>query len=169
MDEIEPTGEQETRRTAYRTWRKAWVFPSEIENQLGKWVSREPHPILHLFAGRSNLGDFHVDLTFDAHRHVADAIDIRADAYRLPFHDKTFATVIADPDWNDDWKKRWRLAKEIARVMRPDGRLYLNAPWVPTSGMDWVVEAVWVVHLRWGMPRNASLLTICRRRDAEPA
>jgi len=94
---------------------------------------------------------------------MVEADDVRADAFHLPFRDGSIATVVADPDWNDNWQTRWKLVEEIGRVARPGARLYLNAPWIPTSG-KWVVDAVWVVHLRWGMPRNASLVTVSHRR-----
>jgi len=47
---------------------------------------------LHVCCGRSLLGDVRLDLNEKA--------DIKACAFHLPFRDKTFDTVLADPPWN---------------------------------------------------------------------
>lgn len=148
----------------YFSFRKSWAFPRDIAETVGKWVSREPRPILHVFNGSSAIGDLHVDVDHRHHRHVADAQDVKASAEKLPFKDGSIPTMIADPPWATNPRQRAVFTKEFERVIRVGGRLYLNAPWVPRP-QRWAVEAVWVVYPRWGLYNNATLWTICTKRE----
>ncbi|MEM2234107.1 MAG: methyltransferase domain-containing protein, partial [Nitrososphaerota archaeon] len=87
--------------------------------------------------------------------------DVRADAFRLPFRDEAFASVLTDPPWHMPYHLRPRFAKELARVLRHGGVLILNAPWALGLTESFRLEAVYYAEPKaW---RNCPLVLVYRR------
>ncbi|MEM3670026.1 MAG: methyltransferase domain-containing protein, partial [Nitrososphaerota archaeon] len=112
-------------------------------------------PSLHVFCGESRLGDVRVDLFTDA--------DVRADGFRLPFRDNVFMSIVSDPPWNMPYHLRPRLAKEFFRVLRPGGKLILNAPWCFGLSSLLLEEVYYAMAPAW---RNCPLIMIYRKFSA---
>jgi len=70
---------------------------------------------LHLFSGRSGLGNVRVDIDSPVATHKIDLSE-----GRLPFQDLEFETTIADPPWfgPSTWENWEKLMSEIVRVTR---------------------------------------------------
>jgi len=131
-------------------FRRAWAFPRDVEAFLQRLLVP---PSLHVACGESALGDVRVDLVTRA--------DVRGDMLRLPFRDGAFASVQIDPPWHLPYHVRPQLAKELARVLRPEGRLVLNAPWsLRLKGILELVEVFWSPAPTW---RNCPLVMIYRK------
>jgi len=131
-------------------FRRAWAFPKSVESFLQRLLIL---PSLHVMCGSSKIGDVRVDLVMRA--------DVRADAFKLPFRDAVFASVLTDPPWHMPYHLRPRLAKELARVLRPEGRLILNAPWrIRLTGVLELVDVFWADAPTW---RNTPIVQVYRK------
>ena len=105
------------RRKAYRKqpvtlFREAWMWSEKEERIYAKLCIGKT---LHLFSGRSLLGDVRVDIDSPVATHKIDLSQ-----GKLPFKDLEFDTVIADPPWAgpQNWPKWENLMREIVRVCR---------------------------------------------------
>jgi len=131
-------------------FRRAWAFPRDVEAFLQRLLVS---PSLHVACGESALGDVRVDLV--------TRVDVRGDMFHLPFRDESFASVLTDPPWHLPYHIRPRLAAELARVLRPEGRLVLNAPWsLRLKGILMLVEVFWSPAPTW---RNCPIVMIYRK------
>ena len=134
---------------AYR-FRRAWAFPRDVEGFLRRLLIP---PSLHIACGSSRIGDVRLDLFMRA--------DVKGDMFHLPFRDESFASVLIDPPWHLPYHVRPQLARELARVLRPEGRLILNAPWsLRLKGILELVEVFWSPAPTW---RNCPLVMIYRK------
>jgi ubiquinone/menaquinone biosynthesis C-methylase UbiE len=88
---------------------------------------------------------------------------VKADFFHLPFKDGSIGTIISDPPWNLNTRERIQLHRELARVLRVDGRLLWQATWLPNEG-HFEIERIWVYGQRVGLPRNARILVRAHRR-----
>jgi len=100
------------RKQPITMFREAWMW-SEAEEKL--YSSLCVGRTLHLFSGRSLLGDVRVDIDSPVATHKIDLSE-----GKLPFNDMEFDTVIADPPWAGpkNWSKWINLMHEIVRVCR---------------------------------------------------
>ena len=131
-------------------FRRAWAFPRDVESFLRRLLIS---PSLHVACGLSRIGDVRLDLSTRA--------DVRGDMFRLPFRGGAFASVLIDPPWHLPYHVRPQLAKELARVLRPEGRLVLNAPWrIRLTGVLELVDVFWADAPTW---RNCPVVQIYRR------
>ena len=131
-------------------FRRAWAFPRDVEAFLQRLLVP---PSLHVACGESALGDVRVDLVTRG--------DVRGDMFHLPFRDESFASVLTDPPWHMPYHLRPRFAKELARVLRPEGRLVLNAPWrIRLKNVLELVDVFWADAPTW---RNTPIVQIYRR------
>lgn len=145
------------RRTEKHAFREGWTWGRDTL----AWFRQEmrldiERPVVHLCSGSSRLGDIRVDT-------VHPRANLRADVFRLPFPDGSIPTIIVDPPYEWDLKRRMVFGKELARVHRPGGRLLWKAPWLPLEG-HYVIHDVHVQSIRAGLPRNAHLLVRATRR-----
>jgi hypothetical protein len=87
---------------------RALLWPADVQ----EWVSaRLAGCTLHVCSGMSPLGDCRVDL-------FQDAVDVRADACRLPFAPQSWDTVLIDPPYNGIFQWNHDMLAELARVAR---------------------------------------------------
>jgi len=135
-------------------FRKAWRWPDRIEKLIRSLVKGS---VLHVCSGDSKIGSVRIDLYKSA--------DIKADMYHLPIRPQSFDTIVCDPPWNIPYHKRHRLLFELRDVLKPGGRLILNAFFlarVPClkGEKTYIVEPV----AAW---RNISLVTTYRKVQAQ--
>lgn len=84
------------------------LWPRDVET----WVSeRLIGATLHICFGKSRLGDCRLDL------HEPGA-DVRGDAAKLPFGDRSWDTVLIDPSYNGVFRWNHDMLSELARVGR---------------------------------------------------
>lgn len=106
-------------------FKPAWRWPADVEAFISTFVTGFS---VNLCCGTSKLGSLLIDSSMPAH--------IKADMRFLPLRDACVDTVICDPPWNMDAIIRPRMMRECARILRPGGRLLLNAMWCPrTKGL----------------------------------
>jgi len=79
---------------------------------------------LSLGGARVTLVDSSEAMLSHARRKEADLGIVRADAAMLPFLDESFDIVLVSDAWHH-FREQDRVAAEIVRVLRPDGRLYV--------------------------------------------
>lgn len=84
------------------------LWPNEVESYL---ASRLIGYTLHVCCGLSRLGDVRADL-------YQPDIDVRVDAARLPFADKSFDTVLIDPPYNGVFQWNHDMLNELHRLAR---------------------------------------------------
>jgi len=133
---------------------KAWRWPAGVEKLIEELMSGFT---LHVCSGRSKLGDIRLDLYEPA--------DVKADMYHLPFRRQTFDTVICDPPWKLPYHKRPKLIYELRDVVKPGGRLILNALFVPKiKCMDLEKLLICDTHKAW---RNISIISIYRKVQSQ--
>lgn len=105
----------------------------------GKWdefLTYQPiGTLLQVCAGGSFFGAVRVDRD-----EYSPSANVRADAFRLPFGDKSFDTVACDPPYEFNYPKRINLQRELTRVARK--RILFKAPWVPRATGWRLVEPV---------------------------
>ena len=124
---------------------------------------------MHLCAGSVDDG-ITVDLNPATRPHVV------ADATRLPFRDRTFDTVIADPPYSPEMAENLyatpylsvpKLLKEAARVVKPGGYVLLLdlRTWPPPDELRWRgLVAIYTAN-RGAKPLRA--LSVFIRRDGQ--
>lgn len=82
------------------------LWPPAVE----AWIAeRLISPTLHVCCGKSQLGDVRLDL-------YEPDVDVVADAARLPFSDKSFATVLIDPPYTGRLQWNHDMLNELHRV-----------------------------------------------------
>ena len=95
-------------------FREAWRW-TEKEEELYRKMLKGYYPILHLFSGRSRLGDIRIDK--ENFPEVTYRLEIKPSKhFKLPFKDKEFDACIFDPPWINQyfiWASR-----EIPRVTK---------------------------------------------------
>ena len=100
------------RKQPVTMFKEAWMWSEPEEKLYAKiCVGR----ILHLFSGRSGLGDVRIDIDSPVATHRIDLSE-----GGLPFQDLEFDTTISDPPWAGpkNWDKWMNLMHEIVRVTR---------------------------------------------------
>jgi hypothetical protein len=100
------------RKQPVTMFREAWLWSEEEEKLYANLCIGRT---LHLFSGKSGLGDVRVDISSAQATHRIDLSQ-----GHLPFQDLEFDTTIADPPWIgpqiwDGWEK---LLREMVRVTR---------------------------------------------------
>ena len=100
------------RKQPVTMFREAWMWSEPEERLYAKLCEGK---VLHLFSGRSLLGDVRVDIDSPVATHKIDLSQ-----GKLPFKDLEFDTVIADPPWAgpQNWDKWENLMHEIVRVCK---------------------------------------------------
>ena len=93
-------------------FKEAWAW-SRKEEELYRQLLRNYRPVLHVFSGRSTLGDVRIDCeNFPEVTHrirIVPSLD-----FKLPFRDNEFEAAIADPPWINQYMI-W-LSHELPRV-----------------------------------------------------
>jgi len=100
------------RKQPVTIFKEAWMWSESEEKLYAKLcVGRT----LHLFSGRSELGDVRIDIDSPVATHRIDLSE-----GRLPFQDLEFDTTISDPPWAGprNWNNWTNLMREIVRVTR---------------------------------------------------
>jgi len=86
----------------------AVLWPDAVED----WIAQQfVGSVLHVCPGKSQLGDVRVDL------YEAD-VDIKADAAKLPFADRSFDTYLADVPYNGKMGWMHQTINEAIRIAR---------------------------------------------------
>ena len=128
------------RRTLTR-WREAWAWTAQ-EEKLYRRLLRGYKPVLHLFSGRSRLGDVRVDR--EEFPEVTHRLEIKpALSYRLPFPDKYFDACILDPPWVNQYIV-WT-AFEVPRVTRRRIVAITGNFWWEPRERGWKLTKIYVV------------------------
>lgn len=84
------------------------LWPEAVEGYISNHFIGK---VLHICCGKSRLGDVRVDL------HEPGA-DVKADAARLPFEDKSFDTVLCDPPYSGKFQWNHDMLNELHRLAR---------------------------------------------------
>jgi len=108
------------RRIGRRKFIKCWSWPGEVEAFLRE---QSRGFTIHVCNGSSNLGDVTIDKYMPA--------DILGDMFALPIKTGVADTVICDPPWGIGRDKRMKFICELRRILKVNGRLLFNAPWIP--------------------------------------
>ena len=87
--------------------------------------------VLNLGSGRQSLGAGVVNLDLI----VYPEVNIQADAHRLPFPDEAFNAVIALA-LLEHVDKPWEVVREMERVLKPGGVVYIEAPFLQPYHAD---------------------------------
>jgi hypothetical protein len=110
---------------------KTWVFPHEVNDFLNEYLlptfGVQEKQLCHVFCGDSRLGGLLIDI--DPERKP----DIVADCLKLPevLGNDSQAHVIADPPWEISYPQRRGFTYALRDILKPNGYLFLNAPWNP--------------------------------------
>lgn len=120
------------RRIGRRIFIKSWAWPGEVEEFLRQKMDGFT---IHICSGLSNLGDVTLDQFMPA--------TIKGDMYNLPLRTGIADTVICDPPWGIARHVRMRLICELRRILKVEGILLFNAPWLPHVPMLKLLE-IWV-------------------------
>jgi hypothetical protein len=91
-------------KAVYTVGKQLW--PQEVEQWL---AARLIGKTLHVCCGKSRLGNVRLDM-------FQSDVDVRGDAARLPFWDKTFDTVLADPPYSGQFQWNHDMLNELHRV-----------------------------------------------------
>ena len=141
-------------------FREGWRWVPDVRRwflrETSDLVSPPPRPVIHVCSGSSTLGEIRVDRWHPS-------ANVRADMLHLPLADGAAGTVICDPPWDMEFRRRIALHREIARVLRVDGLLLWSAPWIPNEG-HFTIDRLYIVYQRVGLPRDARLLVRAHRR-----
>ncbi len=132
-------------------YKKAWHWPRDVEEFI--W-SRAQGRSLHVCCGRSTLGDIRVDAFIHGPGIITK--DIRDCGFR-----NEFDSVVSDPPWAMDYRKRPSFVKACRDALKINGILIFNAPWLPMYyGLD--LKEVWyrIPSPRW---HNVTLVSISKR------
>lgn len=104
----------------YRVSKVLW--PEQVEAVLADLLVS---PSLHVCCGLSQLGDVRFDADPNNSPHVL------GDAARLPFKDRSFASVLCDPPYNGKMQWNHDLLSELSRVA--DRRIVFQHWFMPIS------------------------------------
>ncbi len=108
------------RRIGRRKFIKSWAWPGEVET----FLEEKAHGfVVHVCSGSSHLGDLTIDQYMPAM--------VRGSMYNLPLKTGIADTVICDPPWGIARHLRMKLVCELRRVLKVQGLLLFNAPWLP--------------------------------------
>jgi len=125
-------------------FREAWAW-TDGEEKLYKKLLRGYKPILHLFSGRSRLGDVRIDR--ENFPEVTHQMEIKpSKEFRLPFPDRSFDATIFDPPWINQYFV-WA-SYEVPRVTRR--RIVAitgNFWWEPHKKYGFKLTGIYVVKL----------------------
>jgi hypothetical protein len=97
---------------------EAFTWTNTIDNFLR--VILTERPLLHVCAGKSDIGDVTIDKFTRA--------DITADMCDLPFKDNSFRAVFCDPPW--DCSMRKEIARALPEMLRVSEIVYIMSPWI---------------------------------------
>ena len=120
------------RRIGRRRFIKSWAWPGEVEEFLKQ---KAKGLVIHVCSGSSSLGDITVDQYMPAM--------IKASMYNLPLQTNIADTVICDPPWGIARHLRNKLVCELRRILKVEGILLFNAPWLPHVPQLKLLE-IWV-------------------------
>lgn len=121
-------------KRTFPTIEPAWVWPDKVS----RWIrERCEGRVLHVCCGKSTIGDVRID------RDPRNEPDIVADMDNLPVSPATFDTGVWDPPWKIDCFSRHEPYFELVRAVKPNGKLLVNATWIPFSQQT-PLEDLWV-------------------------
>lgn len=95
----------------YRVGKVLW--PSEVEDYLRARIVGKS---LHLFCGKSQLGDVRVDIDPDNHPTLCG--DLFDKSFLNKFESKSFDTVLLDPPYNAKFQKMHDVLNAVHRIAR---------------------------------------------------
>ena len=125
-------------------FREAWAW-TEREEELYRQLLRGYKPVLHLFSGRSKLGDVRIDK--ENFPEVTHRMKINPSRnFRLPFPSNSFDACIFDPPWINQYFI-WA-SYEVPRVTRR--RIVAitgNFWWEPHKKYGFKLSRIYVVKL----------------------
>ena len=122
-------------------FREAWVWLKEEEKLYAQFL-KGYHPIIHLFCGKSSLGDVRVDC--EDFPNVTHRIEIKPEkGFKLPFEDKSFDACIFDPPWINPMFV-WT-AWEVPRITRRRIVAITGCHWWEPQDKGWKLTALYVL------------------------
>jgi hypothetical protein len=146
-------------------------YPVGMIEKLLPWLKCRRHEILHVCSGALSKGDgIRVDLRPDARP------DVVADGRALPFADASFAAVLCDPPYTEQYAKNLygveyprpaHLLAEAARVVRPGGIIGFVHYLVPMPPPRCRFVRAFGLSAGFGFPMRAITL-FAREQDALP-
>ena len=138
------------RRIGRRKFIKSWAWPGEVEHFLEE---KAKGFTIHICSGSSSLGDLTVDQYMPAM--------IKASMYNLPLQTGIADTVICDPPWGIAWHMRMKLICELRRVLKVEGILLFNAPWLPHVPALKLLET-WVA-VSMSPQNDCGVISVCQK------
>jgi len=124
-------------------FQESWAWLDKEERLYAKLL-KGYHPILHLFSGKSMLGDVRVDQ--ENFTQVTHQIRIEPSKnYKLPFRDMEFDACIFDPPWINQYMI-WT-TKEVPRVTRRRIIAITGNFWWEPKSKAWKLTKIYVVKM----------------------
>ncbi len=138
------------RRIGRRKFIKSWAWPGEVEEFLKE---KAKGFVIHVCSGSSKLGDVTIDEFMPAM--------IKADMYNLPIKTGIADTVICDPPWGIARHMRMKLVCELRRILKVEGILLFNAPWLPHVPQLKLLE-IWVA-VSIAPQNDCGVISVCQK------
>ena len=129
-------------------FRKAMRWEKPVEQFVERYITGFS---LASPCGQSPLGSVKVDLD------RANNPDIICSYFALPFRDHIFDSLSCDPIWRMSFFERSRMFFEQMRVVKPEGVIVFNAPWIPTTRRADIIDCMIRQSFDWS---NTSILTV---------
>jgi len=133
------------------TFRKSWQWTRQEASLYARYLTGSS---LHVCAGTANLGDVKLDL-------YQPFVDVKADAMKLPFRDRSITTILCDPPWLHGVELK--ILKELRRVAKK--RIIfitMNDIRFPRSS-PWKLIALWHISRNGGNQHNIKACYVFER------
>ena len=104
-----------------QTYKKEWSDIPEVAIRVKKMLYGYT---LNMPCGMSRYGIINVD----ADKKVKP--DIICDMFNPPFKRSLFDSIYCDPPWNQNIFNRYKLARTLRDLIKPNGLIILNASWL---------------------------------------
>lgn len=137
-------------------YRERWHDPKQVNSLVKRYLKSKS---LNFPCGMSKLGDIRVDIDPNVKP------DITMDMYNPDFKGERFDSIYCDPPWNIPYDKRIPLIYKQFDLLKPNGVLIYNAPWIPNAKGFYIKE----IHLTIPtfMMGNVACITILRKANGE--
>jgi hypothetical protein len=136
-------------------YKERWHDPKQVNALVKKHLKSKS---LNFPCGMSKLGDIRADID------PTVKPDIITDMYN-PNITERFDSIYCDPPWNIPYDKRIPLVYKQFDLLKPNGRLIYNAPWIPNC-KGFYIENIFLT-IPTFMMGNVACITILKKANGE--